>query len=51
MKSKTGSHPETLWLVKRYLFWEEGSCSTTVMSSQKITSGKLLALLTLIRLM
>ena len=35
MKSKTGSHPETLWLVKLYLFWEEGSCSMIAMSSQK----------------
>ena len=51
MKSKTGSHPETLWLVKLYLFWEEGFCSTIVMSSQKITSGKLLVSLTSIRLM
>lgn len=51
MKSKTGSHPGTLWLVKLYLFWEEGSCSMIVMSSQKITSGKHLVLLTSIRLM
>ena len=51
MKSKTGSHPETLWLVKLYLFWEEGSCSTTVMNSPKITSGELLVSLTSIRLM
>ena len=51
MKSKTGSHLQTSWLVKLYLFWEEDSCSTTVMSSQKITSGKLLVSLTSIRLM
>ena len=51
MKSNTGSHPETSLLVKPYLFWEEGSSSTTVMSSQKITTGKLLVSLTSIQLM
>lgn len=51
MKSKTGLVQETSWLGKLFSFWEGDCYCMTVMSSQRTTTGKHLASLTLLQLM